>query len=312
MLNKLSGIINIMRFRVKILLILFFFIFFFTPQEISATSGCCSWHSGVCGCSGGRQLCCDGTLSPSCTCYSPPPPPRPTPVVFPENINATWNWSPNENKTFSLSVTLNDPNPSQYSAVLSKCRGCDPGPLTDFYSNNFYYDDVKPGTWYLNVKKERGGYWTNTVYWTINVPEWYPPSPTSVPIPTISLVNKVDTSTQSDDVTTVFGVFLFLAIGALGIYLSYKCVLWFFQYAKNHDWVYPTLFWIVVIGLLMYFALSVKPNQPSSSNKSKYTCNCSKTCPNMTCAEAYYQLNECGCSARDGDDDGVPCEEQCR
>lgn len=31
--------------------------------------GCCSHHSGVCGCSGGRVTCCDGTYSPSCTCY---------------------------------------------------------------------------------------------------------------------------------------------------------------------------------------------------------------------------------------------------
>jgi hypothetical protein len=30
--------------------------------------GCCSWHGGVCGCSNGRALCCDGTLSPSCGC----------------------------------------------------------------------------------------------------------------------------------------------------------------------------------------------------------------------------------------------------
>jgi hypothetical protein len=30
--------------------------------------GCCSWHGGVCGCSGNRVLCCDGTLSPSCSC----------------------------------------------------------------------------------------------------------------------------------------------------------------------------------------------------------------------------------------------------
>lgn len=30
--------------------------------------GCCSWHGGVCGCSNGRVLCCDGTLSPTCTC----------------------------------------------------------------------------------------------------------------------------------------------------------------------------------------------------------------------------------------------------
>ena len=46
--------------------------------------------------------------------------------------------------------------------------------------------------------------------------------------------------------------------------------------------------------------------------KSKYTCNCRKTCSNLTCAEAYFQLNQCGCSARDGDNDGVPCEAQCR
>lgn len=32
-------------------------------------SGCCSWHDGVCGCdSFGRVICCDGTISPSCTC----------------------------------------------------------------------------------------------------------------------------------------------------------------------------------------------------------------------------------------------------
>ena len=30
--------------------------------------GCCSWHGGQCGCSGERVLCCDGTLSPTCTC----------------------------------------------------------------------------------------------------------------------------------------------------------------------------------------------------------------------------------------------------
>lgn len=43
-----------------------------------------------------------------------------------------------------------------------------------------------------------------------------------------------------------------------------------------------------------------------------YTCNCSKTCTQIaSCAEAYYQLNTCGCSKRDGDKDGVPCESLC-
>jgi hypothetical protein len=227
-------------------------------------------------------------------------------------VDANWKLSPNENKTFFLSVTLNDPNPTKYSAVLSKCKGCNPGPLVDFYSNNLYYDNVKPGTWYLNVKKEIGGYWSsNTVYYTFLVPSWYPPSPT--PIPTIPIIiNSINSTTESDDVTTVFGILFFLAIGILGIYFLYKGVLWFFQYAKEHDWVYSAIFWLVVVGLWMFFALSDDSKKTSSETKSKYTCNCSKTCPNMTCAEAYYQLNECGCSARDGDDDGIPCEEQCR
>lgn len=52
---------------------------------------------------------------------------------------------------------------------------------------------------------------------------------------------------------------------------------------------------------------NAEPNAASG-----YTCNCAKTCPSMSCQEAYFQLNQCGCSARDGDGDGVPCEAQCR
>lgn len=36
--------------------------------------GCCSWHGGVSGCSGGRVTCNDGTYSPSCTCVIPETP----------------------------------------------------------------------------------------------------------------------------------------------------------------------------------------------------------------------------------------------
>lgn len=54
------------------------------------------------------------------------------------------------------------------------------------------------------------------------------------------------------------------------------------------------------------------PQTPSGGGGG-YTCNCSKTCSQMSsCEEAYFQLNNCGCSARDGDKDGVPCESICR
>lgn len=39
-----------------------------SPTPPIANPGCCSHHSGVCGCAGNRAQCCDGTLSPSCGC----------------------------------------------------------------------------------------------------------------------------------------------------------------------------------------------------------------------------------------------------
>jgi endonuclease YncB( thermonuclease family) len=55
----------------------------------------------------------------------------------------------------------------------------------------------------------------------------------------------------------------------------------------------------------------VAPVAPKAS--SGYTCNCSKTCANMSsCSEAQYQLNTCGCSARDADDDGIACDSDCQ
>lgn len=53
------------------------------------------------------------------------------------------------------------------------------------------------------------------------------------------------------------------------------------------------------------------PVQQTSNGS--YTCDCSKSCTAISsCDEAYYQLNTCGCSARDGDKDGIPCENLCK
>ena len=47
----------------------------------------------------------------------------------------------------------------------------------------------------------------------------------------------------------------------------------------------------------------------SISEEPAFTCDCFKKCNEMTsCAEAFFQLNECGCSYRDYDEDGIPCE----
>lgn len=57
----------------------------------------------------------------------------------------------------------------------------------------------------------------------------------------------------------------------------------------------------------------VPTTQTSGSTSGAYVCNCSKTCPQMSsCTEAQYQLNDCGCSARDADDDGIACDSDCQ
>lgn len=60
-------------------------------------------------------------------------------------------------------------------------------------------------------------------------------------------------------------------------------------------------------------AVQIQTQPAPANNSGGYTCNCSKTCTQISsCEEAYFQLNQCGCSARDGDKDGVPCESLCR
>ncbi len=54
----------------------------------------------------------------------------------------------------------------------------------------------------------------------------------------------------------------------------------------------------------VYIAPTQKPTTGGS-----YTCDCSRTCTQISsCAEAQYQLNVCGCSIRDNDNDGIACD----
>jgi hypothetical protein len=56
--------------RLTIIILVVFLSIFASFGTINAKSGCCSWHGGVshCDTSVGRQVCNDGTYSPSCTC----------------------------------------------------------------------------------------------------------------------------------------------------------------------------------------------------------------------------------------------------
>lgn len=56
----------------------------------------------------------------------------------------------------------------------------------------------------------------------------------------------------------------------------------------------------------------VQTQPPTSKSSGTYTCDCGKLCSQIaTCEEAYFQLNQCGCTKRDSDKDGIPCESLC-
>ena len=56
----------------KRIILFFILIASILPLKVNAGRGCCSGHRGVCGCNKyGKQVCCDGKLSPTCRCNPP-------------------------------------------------------------------------------------------------------------------------------------------------------------------------------------------------------------------------------------------------
>ncbi len=150
--------------------------------------------------------------------YVPPPTPIPIPQ-FPQ-MNASWTFTYNADKSLNVDVTLDDSSPTQYSAVLNTCKGCDPGPNTDFTTKYFHFYNVYPGTKYLNVKKAIGGMWSTTVYYTVDVPVWASPTPTTeptyTPLPTADVVSQ-DTGGKTFEYLALYSV-----LGIAGIAGAYK------------------------------------------------------------------------------------------
>ncbi len=91
-----------------------------SPKLVNAARGCCSRHGGVCGCTTyGKNLCCDGSVSPSCTCT----PPRVAGCTDPnaDNYNAAANY--NDNSCFYTILGCMDRNAMNYKPEANKDDG---------------------------------------------------------------------------------------------------------------------------------------------------------------------------------------------
>jgi hypothetical protein len=90
------------------------------------------------------------------------------------------------------------------------------------------------------------------------------------------------------------------------------------RYVLGFVLVVVLIFWYLLANsyfekdIVCSTSTNAKDNNVTNKVQTDWKCNCKKTCPQMSsCEEAYYQLNQCGCSIRDGDGDGVPCENIC-
>lgn len=157
-----------------VLLLITLSIFFASSNSVLAQSGCCSYHGGVshCDSSVGRQVCNDGTYSPSCVCYSPPA--KPVCEIPTVGDSGTWDFTQsgcNQNITFKWDKGNDD---VYYSVAISKYAGADPGPLSDTRLREFTFKEITTGTWYINVKPGNSCGWGDVRYWTVEVPNATP------------------------------------------------------------------------------------------------------------------------------------------
>ena len=92
----------------------------FPITTTNAKRGCCSRHGGVCGCSKyGKTICCDNTVSPTCTCI----PPRVDGCTDPKADNYNKNANHDNGKCHYTIKGCTDPKASNYNKNANKNDG---------------------------------------------------------------------------------------------------------------------------------------------------------------------------------------------
>lgn len=146
---------------------------FVSAQHVRQENYCDAFGS-VCGCDEvtGKQVCCEGVLNDTYSCQELT---RLTYPSFAYAFPSTKLYAtavPNDRGTFSVYVNWSDNQPTEYSINLTPFPGQDPGPFADTSTPEFAFFDVSTGVWYINVKKNINGQWSQITSWKVVVPEW--------------------------------------------------------------------------------------------------------------------------------------------
>ena len=129
-------------------------------------------HSGRTDSSGGHN-CRTGSCAGTYHYHNGGPAYNPPPVCYPRStVGKSGNWTfsqngCNQDVTITWDKGVAD---DTFSIALSKSAGSDPGPKQDTDYRTFTFKDVKPGTWYINLKAGQSCGWGDVVYWKVDVP----------------------------------------------------------------------------------------------------------------------------------------------
>ncbi len=118
--------------------------------------------------------------------------------VAPKNPvgQGTHTFFPHEDEAlYDVKMDWGDTSALSYSIAISKTAGGNPGPNPDTASSEYTFRNIAPGRWYVNIKANMGGYWSEIAYWTIDVPKWVKPSPT----PTRLITPTPEVQSASED-----------------------------------------------------------------------------------------------------------------
>ena len=129
-------------------------LFIFTITNVYAQRGCCSWHGGVSGgCRNGKQVCNDGTTSPTCTCSGGYEEYKPI-IIYGCTDSNSINYNPNANRNDGSCIKkiygCTDSNAYNYNPnantddgkCIAKIYGC-----TNKKANNYNSDaNTEDGT----------------------------------------------------------------------------------------------------------------------------------------------------------------------
>jgi hypothetical protein len=206
----------IITFCLSVTLFIFTSSIIFSHSGRTNSSGCHNCNVGSCA----GTYHCHGGGSGGGNTYGFTSPVNPIPKYrIPANTNAIFRYFINPAGGYDFMIDWDRPDNKQYSVAMTKSAGGDPGPISDSYTSEYTFRNVKAGRWYVNLKEEINGYWSEVSYWAIDVPENiaaeaipYPsPTPRAKPLPVV----KTDTQTANSDTEDDFWMLLLLGGGGL-------------------------------------------------------------------------------------------------